>query len=105
LIADDSSAHRSLIAMTLRALGYHEITEAEDGQMTLELIGQREFDLLILDIEMPRIDGYAVLTAIKKDPKRCHLPILVASGFDQLEAIVRCIELGAEDFLPKPINS
>lgn len=105
LIADDAPAHRSLIAMTLRALGYHDITEAEDGQMTLDLVRHREFDLLILDIEMPHVDGYAVLTALKQDPSRRHLPVLVASAFDQLEAIVRCIELGAEDFLPKPINS
>jgi len=105
LVADDVEPHRTLIGMALRALGYHDITEAADGQTALGLLNKREFDLMILDIEMPGTNGYAVLAAVKSDPARRHLPIIVASAFDQLEAIVRCIELGAEDFLPKPINS
>ncbi len=105
LVADDSEALRAVISLTLRSLGYHDITEAPDGEVALDLLHEREFDLLILDIDMPRVDGYEVLAALKKDPVRRHLPVIVASGLDQLEAVVRCIELGAEDFLPKPINS
>jgi len=54
---------------------------------------------------MPRLDGFGVLTSLKNDPSRCHLPVIVASGSDRLDAVVRCIELGAEDFLPKPVNT
>jgi adenylate cyclase len=59
----------------------------------------------VLDIEMPRVNGFGVLAALKQDPLRRHLPVIVASGLDQLEAVVKCIELGAEDFLQKPVNS
>jgi len=105
LVADDSEPLRTVIVLTLNALGYHNISEAIDGQHAIELLRQREYDLLVLDIEMPRLDGFGVLTALKQDPLRRHLPVIVASGLDQLEAVVRCIELGAEDFLPKPVNS
>lgn len=105
LVADDSAPLRDAIGMTLRALGYHDITMVANGQMALDMIYKREYDLLILDIEMPRLNGYEVLAILKKDEVRRHMPVIVASGFDQLESVVRCIELGAEDFLPKPINS
>jgi class 3 adenylate cyclase len=105
LVADDSEPLRTVIVLTLNALGYHNISEAIDGQHALELLRQKEYDLLVLDIEMPRLDGFGVLAALKQDPLRRHLPVIVASGLDQLEAVVRCIELGAEDFLPKPVNS
>ena len=105
LIADDSEALREIIRLTLQALGYHDISVAADGQEALDLLHQREYDLLILDIDMPRLDGYEVLAVLKRDEVRRHMPVIVASGLDQLEAVVRCIELGAEDFLPKPVNS
>ena len=105
LVVDDSDALREIILLTLHTLGYHDVTEAADGQFALDLLHEREFDLLILDIDMPRVSGYTVLETLKKDPVRRHMPVIVASGFDQIEAVVRCIELGAEDFLPKPINS
>ena len=105
LLVDDSDELRKVIVLMLHTLGYPNITEAADGQAALDLLGQREYDLLILDIDMPRLDGYGVLAALKRDPLRRHLPVIVASGLDQFDAMVRCIELGAEDFLPKPINS
>lgn len=105
LIADDSSELRMVIGLMLHSLGYQNITEAADGEAALDLLRQREFDLLILDINMPRLDGYGVLAALKRDPLRRHLPVIVASGLDQLDAVVRCIKLGAEDFLPKPVNA
>ena len=105
LIADDSEALRGIICLILRQLGYHDLTEAGDGQIALDLLRKREFDLVILDIDMPRVSGYDVLDKIKKDPSRHHIPVIVTSGFDQLDSVVRCIELGAEDFLPKPVNS
>jgi adenylate cyclase len=105
LVADDSDPLRLAMVGMFRALGYQNVSEAVDGQAALDLLRQREFDLLVLDIEMPRLDGFGVLEALKKDPLRHYLPIIVASGLNQIEAVVRCIELGAEDFLPKPVNS
>jgi len=105
LVADDSAELRTIITLTLQSLGYKNLHEAEDGRAALAKLHEREFDLLVLDIDMPHMDGYDVLTALKKDPARHYLPVIVASGRGDLEAVVRCIELGAEDFLPKPINS
>lgn len=96
---------RNVIVQILGTLGYVNVTEAADGQVALDLLVQRDFDLIVLDIEMPRVNGFEVLAALKRDPARRHLPVIVASGLDRLDAVVRCIELGAEDFLPKPVNS
>jgi len=105
LVVDDSAELRRVISFNLNNLGYRNISEVEDGQAALELLQTRSFDLIVLDIEMPRLNGYEVLAVLKRDPLLRHVPVIVASGFDQLESVVRCIELGAEDFLHKPINS
>ncbi len=105
LVVDDSEDLRTIVVLTLRALGYEKITEAANGQIALDLLAKRQFDLMLLDIEMPRVDGFGVLTALKREVNRPYMPVIVASGIDQLDAVVRCIELGAEDFLPKPVNS
>lgn len=105
LVVDDSEPLRDLIVLTLQQLGYDNITAAGDGQTALNLIRNLEFDLVILDIEMPHLDGYGVLTALKNDAARRHLPVIVNSGAHGLDAVVRCLELGAEDFLPKPLNA
>ncbi len=105
LFADDSYEIRSVMAQMLHTLGYENVTTAPDGESALALLCQREFDLLILDIEMPHLDGFGVLTALKADPQRRYMPVIVASGLQDLGAVVRCIELGAEDFLPKPVNT
>jgi adenylate cyclase len=105
LLVEDNAALREVIAQILNALGYGKVTEAVDGQVALDLLATREFDLILLDIEMPRVNGFEVLATLKRDPARRHLPVIVVSGLDRLDAVVRCIELGAEDFLPKPANS
>jgi adenylate cyclase len=105
LVADDSRDTRRVITMTLRKLGYENVCEAEDGAVALDILRRQEFDLLVLDIEMPRMDGFDVLASLKADPGLCHLPVIVASGLSELDAVVKCIELGAEDFLPKPVNA
>jgi len=105
LLVDDSDQLREVVRMMLGALGYQNITEAKDGEVALKLLHEREFDVVILDLTMPKLDGFGVLTALRHDPLRRHVPVIVASGLDQLQAVVRCIELGAEDFLPKPVNS
>jgi len=105
LVGDDEDAMRSVLLLMLRSLGYANLAEASNGQDALDVLRQREFDLLITDLQMPEMDGFALLAAIKDDPFLRHLPTIVASGINQLEAVARCIEMGAEDFLPKPVNS
>jgi adenylate cyclase len=105
LVVDDNKDLRTTIVLKLELFGYLNVTEASDGQEALELIREREFDLLILDIQMPRLDGFGVLKALKNDPAHSHLPVIVSSGLDDLDAVVRCIELGAEDYLMKPLKS
>lgn len=105
LVAEDSTPLRTAMVRMFGGLGYKNVSEAVDGQDALNLIRQQEFDLLVLDIEMPRLDGFGVLEALQRDSARRHLPVIVTSGLDELDAIVRCIQLGAEDFLPKPVNT
>jgi class 3 adenylate cyclase len=69
------------------------------------MIRAQEYDLVILDIEMPRLNGFGVLKALRDDPARRHLPVIVSSGLDDLDSVVRCIELGAEDYLMKPLKT
>ncbi len=105
LIADDEEPMRRVMMLTLRALGYLNLAEAADGGTALQMLREREFDLLVSDIQMPGLDGIALLTELKADPFLRHLPVIIASGFNDVEAVARCIELGAEDFLPKPASS
>jgi adenylate cyclase len=104
LVVDDSTELRRLMVYTLQSLGYQNISEAPDGVAALALLRQRSFDLMVLDIEMPLLNGFQVLAELKRDPALNRLPVIVASGLQELDAVVRCIELGAEDFLPKPVN-
>jgi class 3 adenylate cyclase len=103
LIADDSTDIRQLLAFLLRGLG-HTITEAHDGRHALELIKQQPFDLILLDVMMPRLSGIEVLAQIKNDPALRYIPVIVISAAGELGNTVKCIELGAEDFLPKPFD-
>lgn len=105
LVVEDSDTLRSLMVLMLHALGYGNVSEARDGQEALDLMAQREFDLVVLDIEMPRLNGFGVLEALRNTSFHSRIPVIVTSGIDALEAVVRCIELGAEDFLPKPTSS
>lgn len=105
LVVDDEPAMRHVMTLTLKALGYHNLANAADGGDALQLLREREFDLLITDLHMPGMDGLALLAAIKNDPFMRHLPVIVASGMNELESVARCIEIGAEDYLPKPVNT
>ena len=62
------------------------------------------FDLVLLDVEMPEMDGYQVLEQLKADPRLRDIPVIMISAVEELESVVRCIELGAQDYLPKPFN-
>ena len=104
LVADDNKVNRLLLARSLELQG-HRVTLAENGRAALECLRREPFDLLLLDIEMPELDGFGVLEQIKDDPALRDLPVIVTSSVEGLANIVRCIELGAEDYLPKPLNA
>jgi class 3 adenylate cyclase/CheY-like chemotaxis protein len=105
LVADDSRTLRLVLMRELKALGITQATEAVDGQSAIQLLRNESFDLLLLDMEMPGLDGFEVLKMIKGDAELAHVPVIVISGSEQFERTVECIEIGAEDYLPKPFNS
>lgn len=104
LVADDNTDIRHMLAIQLSFLG-HTITEACDGREALDLIYSQPFDLILLDLTMPKVAGFGVLEALKSDPALRHLPIIVISAAGELKNAVRSIELGAEDFLSKPFET
>jgi class 3 adenylate cyclase len=95
--------NRDILSRRLRRLGHH-VSLAEDGGEALEMLASRPFDLVLLDIVMPRVSGYEVLARLKADPTLRHLPVLVLSALDDIDAVARCLDMGAEDYLPKPFN-
>src|SRR5262245_10644146 len=103
LVVDDNKVNRLLLSRSVQMHG-HNATLAENGRVALELLRQEPFDLLLLDIEMPEMDGFAVLEQLKADVQLRDLPVIVTSSMEGLDSIVRCIELGAEDYLHKPVN-
>jgi len=104
LIVDDLEANRDLLARRLKKQGF-AIEEAENGRKALEVMQASNFDLVLLDIMMPEMNGYQVLEHLKADPKLRHIPVIMISAMDEIEGIVKCIELGAEDYLLKPFNA
>ncbi len=103
LIVDDNKVNRLLLSRNVELLG-HRASVAENGRIAMEMLATEPFDLLLLDIEMPEMDGFEVLEALKAEPALRDLPVIVTSSVEGLDNIVRCIELGAEDYLPKPVN-
>ncbi|MCF8468356.1 MAG: response regulator [Sneathiella sp.] len=105
LVVDDNEDNRFTLVRRLKRSGYVQIETAVDGRDALAKLGSAPFDLVLLDIMMPGMDGYEVLEYLKKDMSLRHVPVIMISAADQLESVVKCIELGAEDFLPKPFNA
>jgi len=103
LVVDDVEMNRGLLARRVRRLG-HEVTMAEDGRQALDLLKARDFDVLLLDIMMPNMNGYEVLEAMALEPRLRQVPVIMISAVDDKESIARCIELGADDYLPKPFD-
>jgi len=104
LVVDDSRTMRLSMVGALKDLGFYNIKEAKNGRQALELARSESFDLMLLDMEMPEMNGMEVLLALKNEPKLSGLPVIVISAADQVETAVKCIEAGAEDYLPKPFN-
>ncbi len=103
LVVDDNETNRDVLSRRLQMQGY-ATQSAADGAAALAAIGERVFDLVLLDIMMPDMDGYEVLRRLKADEKTRDLPVIMISAIGDLDSVVRCIEMGAEDYLPKPFN-
>jgi CheY-like chemotaxis protein len=103
LVVDDSAENRELLQVLLQQQG-HKVTVASSGPEALDLLGQRPFDLILLDVMMPDMDGFAVLDRLKANEAWRHIPVLMVSALDRLDAVVNCIAVGAEDYLIKPFN-
>ncbi len=103
LIADDDGISRKLLRRLLEQDG-HEVRAASDGHEALELFADEPCDVVLLDILMPGLDGISVLQKLKGMPGGEHVPVLMISAVDETESVVRCIEIGADDYLTKPFN-
>jgi signal transduction histidine kinase len=103
LVVDDNRLNRLKLSRSLEQQG-HSVDVAEDGQQALEMLRTQWFDVVLLDLIMPGMDGYQVLEVIKGDAELRDLPVIVISALDEIDSVVRCIEMGAEDYLPKPFN-
>lgn len=103
LIVDDDFINRTLLATSLEE-HQHSVESAENGRQALELLGQHSFDVILLDLLMPELDGFEVLKHLKADPTLNHIPVIVISSLDEMDSIVRCIEMGALDYLSKPFD-
>lgn len=104
LVVDDSRTLRRILIRELNSLGFQNILEAADGLEAIEAVRSKAVDLMLLDMEMPELDGLGVLAQLKSDDVYKSLPIIVISGADQFEKTIKCIEIGAEDYLPKPFD-
>ena len=104
LIVEDSAVNRMALARAVRLRG-HDVTTANDGIEGMEALRAASFDVVLLDIEMPRMDGFETLAEIKADDRLRDLPVIVISGIEDTASVVRCIQMGALDHLPKPFEA
>lgn len=103
LVVDDLESNRTMLSRRLARDG-HAVTVAESGRRALELLANEDFDLILLDLMMPEMNGFEVLARIKSDGNLHQVPVIMISALDELDSVARCIEAGAEDYLPKPFN-
>jgi len=104
LAVDDDPANRDMLARRLRKLGF-EVEEAVDGHDALQKLKGNSCDLVLLDVMMPGLDGFQTLEFMKADPRLRHIPAIMLTALDDAASTVRCIEAGAEDYVPKPFNA
>jgi CheY-like chemotaxis protein len=104
LVVDDNEDNRYVLTRPLKRLGYGDVDVAENGRIALEKLATKPYDLVLLDIMMPEVNGYEVLERIKADEALRHIPVIMISAVDEIDSVVRCITMGAEDYLSKPFN-
>jgi adenylate cyclase len=103
LIVDDNRVNRLLLTRALEQNGHH-VSNAENGKVAMEMLRAKPYDVLLLDIDMPEMNGFEVLEAMLQDEELRYLPVIMTSASDELDRVVKCIEMGAEDYLVKPLN-
>ena len=103
LVVDDDAINRMLLTRELERAG-HSVATAEDGVRALEALRAEPVDIVLLDVLMPELDGYATLAEIERDDRLRHIPVIMISALEDIDSVVRCIELGAADYLPKPFD-
>jgi CheY-like chemotaxis protein len=104
LVVDDNDDNRYTLTMYLELEGYSNVELAGDGEEAIEKLKHVGFDLVLLDVMMPKVDGYQVLSWMKRENRLRDLPVIMISALNEINSIVRCIELGALDYLMKPFN-
>jgi putative two-component system response regulator len=103
LVVDDNEMNRDMLSRRLERQGYR-VEVATDGARAIEMVERGSYDLVLLDIMMPEMNGYQVLERLKSKPDSRHIPVIMISALEEMESVVRCIELGAEDYVLKPFN-
>lgn len=103
LVAEDNRVNRLLLVRSLELLG-HQVMAVDDGRKALEALRAQRFDLLLLDLGMPLMNGFDVLEAMARDPELRDVPVVVTSSVEAVDQVARCIELGADDYLHKPVD-
>lgn len=104
LVAEDVRSSRHTLVSMLKKQGFTRIFEAENGQQAIDILRSQDIDLVLLDIMMPEIDGLAVLKAMKAETGLRLVPVIMITAIDDMDSAVKCIEMGAEDYLIKPFN-
>jgi class 3 adenylate cyclase len=105
LVVDDIEDNRFTLTRRLNRQGYEDIVEASNGREALDALRAGRFDLVLLDVMMPEMNGYETLERIKTDPSLRDIPVIMISALDDMDSVIKCIKLGAEDYLPKPFNA
>lgn len=103
LVVDDDPMNRDTLSRHLERQG-HRVAVAENGRQALEMVSTHPFDLVLLDVLIPEMDGYEVLQRLKRDRHSQDIPVIMISALDEIESVVLCVEMGAEDYLPKPFS-
>jgi sigma-B regulation protein RsbU (phosphoserine phosphatase) len=103
LVVDDNEVNRDMLLRRLQRQG-HTGAVAANGQEALAMLRNESFDVVLLDILMPGMNGYQVLEHMKADAELRYLPVIMISALHEMDSVLKCIEIGAEDYLPKPFN-
>ena len=103
LVVDENEMNRDLLGRRLERQGYR-VTMAVDGRQALEILGRERFNLVLLDIMLPVINGYEVLEQMKADASLSHIPVIITTALDESDGKAKCMNLGADDYLTKPFN-
>ncbi|MEE8233228.1 MAG: response regulator [Thermodesulfobacteriota bacterium] len=105
MIVDDNDDNRYTLSEFLKREGFTNLETAEDGKIGLDKLNDNNFDLVLLDLKMPEMDGIEVLRNIKSNDNLRHIPVIMISAADEIENVTQCIEIGAEGYLSKPFNT